>query len=65
MDDGGDLIQRLCTKAGMMMEDAIPIALAARAGLPDGGASAVSDLRKRVERIDALINAAKALTDKI
>lgn len=64
MNDGDDLVRLLCTRAGMIVNDAFPIALAIRVDRPAGSAGVVSDLRNRVGHISALLQAAGAVAVK-
>ena len=61
-DDVADLIRQLCTRAGMIMEDASPIALGIRVRQPQDLFRALEELKKSAAQIVALIDAAKALT---
>lgn len=61
-DETADLIARLCTRAGMMMEDASPVALTISI-LDDGErAQALRQLSLTVEQMEHLISAAMSLS---
>ena len=62
-DDTADLISQLCTRVGMIMEDASVIALTV-SGIEAGNHQvAIGELETAARRIDALIAAARALLD--
>jgi hypothetical protein len=58
-DDTIELIRQLCTRIGIIMEDASVGALVSRSG--DDLTSKVASLRLDVERMAALVSAAQAL----
>jgi hypothetical protein len=58
-DDTIELIRQLCTRIGMIMEDASVSALVSGSG--DDPASKVASLRLAVEQAAALVAAAQAL----
>ncbi len=60
-DDTTDLIARLCTQVGMIMEDSSVIALTVGAKDPGNHQAAIDELEGAARRIDALIAAARAL----
>lgn len=60
-DDIGDLISALCTRAGMIMEDASVDALMMRADDPDAINAKLERLADAALAISAIINAAQAL----
>lgn len=55
-----ELVLQLCTRLGMLMEDAIPVALNAS---PDGLRARVGDIAQCVCAMTALADAAKALME--
>ena len=60
-DDIGDLVRALCTRAGMIMEDASVDALMTSAGDPDAINAKLERLADAALAISAIINAARAL----
>ena len=60
-DDIVDLIRALCTRAGMIMEDASVDALMMTAGNPDTINAKLARLADAALAISAIINAARAL----
>lgn len=62
-DDTADLIARLCTRVGMIMEDASVIALTISGREPGNRRAAIDELEGAARRINALIAAAKAFLD--
>jgi len=59
-DDTADLIAQLCTRAGMIMEDASPLALTIASTDTDLG-TVLRQLGRAVEQMERLISAATAL----
>lgn len=57
-----DLIRQLCTRAAMMMEDAIPLALAPSPYF-EGHLETLEFLERSINAANKLIAAAMALTD--
>lgn len=53
-----DLVVQLCTRIGMMMEDASPVALDA---LPEGLHERVADLRGAIQVMMTIADAAEAM----
>ena len=62
-DDTTDLIERLCTRVGMIMEDASVIALTVSGNEPGYLRVAIDELEGAARRTNALIAAARALLD--
>ncbi|MEG3155708.1 hypothetical protein [Sphingomonas sp. RB1R13] len=60
-DDTADLIQMLCTRAGMIMEDASAEALVMRAADPQAVSAKLERLAQAAGAIRAIIAAAHAL----
>lgn len=58
MDDDHELIDALCTRIGIMMEDGSVIALSSRR---DEGQARVVDLAEAIGQMSALIAAARAV----
>lgn len=59
--DTDELITQLCTRIGMIMEDACMTALTMGAVKGDGRAGSIGELEVAAHRIQALVAAAKAL----
>ena len=62
-DDTTDLIARLCTRVGMIMEDASVIALTVSGIEPSNRQAAIDELEGAARQINALVAAARALLD--
>lgn len=62
-DDTADLIARLCTRVGMIMEDASVIALTVSGIEPSNRQETIDELESAARRTNALIAAARALLD--
>jgi hypothetical protein len=62
-DDTTDLIARLCTRVGMIMEDASVIALTISGSEPGDLPLAIDELEGAARQIKALVAAARALLD--
>jgi hypothetical protein len=61
MDDTDELIIRLCTQAGMIMEDTSILALTVRGVPPPARAAAIANICRATETIDRLMEAARSL----
>jgi hypothetical protein len=59
--DTSEIITQLCTRIGMIMEDASVVALTIRELKGDARATAIAELEAAGERIRALAGAARAL----
>ena len=62
-EDDADLIERLCTRAGMIMEDASVDALTLQNVPPDQRSVALAKLASAASQIAALVHAAASLND--
>ena len=60
-DDTDDLIAQLCTRIGMIMEDASVIALNVSGKVPSDRQTAIDELDGAAKRIEALIAAVRTL----
>lgn len=60
-DDTHELIAQLCTKVGMIMEDASPVALMAGRGDHAALEVAVAAIEQAAEKVAALASAVRAL----
>ena len=62
MDDNtADLVAHLCTRIGMIMEDASVTALTIGGKSPTDRLAAIDELEGAAKRIDALVSAIRAL----
>lgn len=61
--DTVNLIDQLCTRAGMLMEDASPVALTMRRVAPEETRKRLDDLARAAGKISRLISAAQALSE--
>ena len=62
-DDTHDLTVQLCTKVGMIMEDASVIALTIGGLASEDRQAALEEIGKAAERISALVEAARLMLD--
>ena len=62
-DDTRDLIVQLCTRVGMIMEDASVVALTIGGLASEDRQTALEEIRKAAERISALVEAARLMLD--
>ena len=60
-DDTSDLVAQLCTRIGMAMEDASPVALTFAGMDPEARESALVELEVTIRQTNAMIAAARAL----
>ena len=58
-DDAKELVAQICTRIGMIMEDASVVALMVGSHSEEGQENAISDLEAAADRITALVAAAK------
>lgn len=63
MDETDDLVVQLCTRIGMIMEDASVAALSMARTPADHRASVIDELSRSGQRIANLAEAARALLD--
>lgn len=61
-DDADDLVLQLCTRAGMLMEDASAIALTIRTVDPHDRMVVLTELRQAIERMARLVDGALAMS---
>lgn len=59
--DANDLVIRLCTRIGMLMEDSSPIALSMGTLTPNETLRTLTELEQAIEQMASLINAARVI----
>ncbi len=60
-DDTTDLVRQLCTRAGMIMEDASAVAILVGGKTPIELRSIIAELQTLAEQVNAVLAAAKAM----
>lgn len=60
-DDTADLVRLLCTRAGMIMEDASPMAIMVGGKASGELCAIIEKLQAQIRRVNALLTAAQGL----